>query len=246
MKSSSEARKLNSYDVLKSVAILSMVIDHAGMFFLPEYEWIRAFGRAAMPLFLFLVGYSNKYVFSPDLLILGLLLTLYKYVLGFSGLEANILFTIFMVRLTFGVLDRSGLLYKYPAEFMIFCIVISIPTVLFFEYGTLAFMFAYCGYAVRNIGIDKPKTSIIIAVTILFDYLLQAYGSDSTSLTYFIIFSLVSVFLALVFTRFKLADIRINSGAINVLIMFLSRNALAIYVIHFVLFSAISRYLVAN
>ncbi|MGB1540324.1 MAG: TraX family protein, partial [Rickettsiales bacterium] len=59
----------NTYDALKAIALLTMVVDHIGRYFFPEVEAFRAMGRIAFPLFLFLVGYSGYTKFSPSLFI---------------------------------------------------------------------------------------------------------------------------------------------------------------------------------
>lgn len=46
---------------LKLLAILTMVIDHIGLFFFPELFWMRIVGRLSFPLFAFLIANGAKH-----------------------------------------------------------------------------------------------------------------------------------------------------------------------------------------
>ena len=50
---------LTSYDLLKTLALVLMVIDHIGYFFYPEEMWWRVLGRLSVPIWFFLIGYAN-------------------------------------------------------------------------------------------------------------------------------------------------------------------------------------------
>src|SRR5690606_26082911 len=50
---------VTSYDLIKSAAIILMVVDHLGAFFFPENDWLRAAGRLCVPLWFFLIGYAH-------------------------------------------------------------------------------------------------------------------------------------------------------------------------------------------
>ena len=53
-------RDLTSYDFLKAVAVLLMVIDHVGFYFYPDQQWFRVFGRLCVPIWFFLIGYARS------------------------------------------------------------------------------------------------------------------------------------------------------------------------------------------
>ena len=71
--------QINSHDLVKMLAILTMVIDHAGRYFMYDNIWMRVIGRTAAPLFFYLVGYSGAYKFKYQILALGIALCLIKF-----------------------------------------------------------------------------------------------------------------------------------------------------------------------
>jgi hypothetical protein len=46
---------MNAYQI-KWIAILTMVIDHLGLFFFPQVIWLRIVGRLSFPLFAWLIA----------------------------------------------------------------------------------------------------------------------------------------------------------------------------------------------
>ncbi len=54
---------VSEHDLFKLTALLLMFIDHIGVFVFPDVIWWRIFGRAAAPIFFFLIGYSRSYRF---------------------------------------------------------------------------------------------------------------------------------------------------------------------------------------
>ena len=61
---------ITSYDILKTFAVLTMIIDHIGLYFFPDEMWWRVIGRLSFPVWLFLIGYAQSRDI-PKLLILG-------------------------------------------------------------------------------------------------------------------------------------------------------------------------------
>lgn len=51
-------------DILKAIAMLSMLIDHIGLLFFPEQDWFRQIGRLAFPLFAFFLAQGFIYTSS--------------------------------------------------------------------------------------------------------------------------------------------------------------------------------------
>lgn len=53
--------KINNYEFLKLTALLTMLIDHTGYIFFPEYEFLRWIGRLALPLFMYqyIIGFEK-------------------------------------------------------------------------------------------------------------------------------------------------------------------------------------------
>ena len=54
-----------SGNLLKLIACLSMLCDHAGLLLFPDVSWLRYVGRLAMPIFAFFIGIGCKKTHSP-------------------------------------------------------------------------------------------------------------------------------------------------------------------------------------
>ncbi len=62
-------------DWLKTFAILFVVVDHVGLFFIEDDEWWRVVGRMAAPIFFFLIGFSRRESVPINWIVLGIILT---------------------------------------------------------------------------------------------------------------------------------------------------------------------------
>ncbi|WP_375327482.1 TraX family protein [Candidatus Tisiphia endosymbiont of Nemotelus uliginosus] len=71
----------NYQDFLKTVAILTMLIDHLGYYFFTEYQSMRCVGCFSMPIFCFFVGYNFDNIPRTRVLIIGLCLYLFTIIL---------------------------------------------------------------------------------------------------------------------------------------------------------------------
>ncbi len=92
---SNHNRPANNYDFLKALAIIFMIIDHIGSYFYQDIELFRQIGRFAFPIFLFLVGYSEKYNTRYNLLFYGLVISLsHNFLIKYQQLD--ILVSIFL------------------------------------------------------------------------------------------------------------------------------------------------------
>jgi len=85
-------------DILKSVALLIMIIDHLGYYFFPDQILWRAIGRAGLPVWFFLAGYSRPTrLWEPSLILGGSLICLAKVMFFGQALPLNALFSILIV-----------------------------------------------------------------------------------------------------------------------------------------------------
>ena len=100
---------------LKLIAILTMLIDHAGIFLFHENVVCRSIGRLAFPLFVYLLadGYfrsHNKEKYSLRLLCFWII-TIPAYWFAFSGTYyiryQNIFLELFVMSILFAVLDMD-------------------------------------------------------------------------------------------------------------------------------------------
>lgn len=85
-------------NILKIIAVLTMLIDHIGMVFFSSIVWLRIIGRLAFPIFAFFVAEGMKYTKSRKKYLLTMFLFAclsqipYIFITG-SFIKLNILFT---------------------------------------------------------------------------------------------------------------------------------------------------------
>lgn len=149
------SRSSNYQDLLKTLALICMIIDHIGLFFFPETWMLRAIGRYAFPIFCFFAGYNFKNSLRFKILICGIALYIFTDTLIFQRLtEANILISIFIGYVYLSII-QSGIVLSNPSfwqaytHFIVLACCFSL-TDQFFEYGTLAIAMMVLGYSVKN------------------------------------------------------------------------------------------------
>ena len=164
---------LTSYDLLKSLAVLLMILDHTGYFFFPANEWFRVVGRASMPIWFFLVGFARSRDLSKPLWICAFLLLAAKIVAGSAILPLNILFSIIFVRYVIDFI--APIIFKNWEVLTYGTFLIAALSVLFYfiiEYGTIGLLIALCGYLIRHWNdfdlTDRAKKMFLGTVTGLY------------------------------------------------------------------------------
>ncbi len=94
-----------SFFQIKLLAILAMVVDHIGLFFLPNYTFLRIIGRVSFPLFSFLIANGAHYTKNIKNYIIRILIFAFlsqvPYNLAHNSINLenvglNILFTFFL------------------------------------------------------------------------------------------------------------------------------------------------------
>jgi len=157
---------LTSYDLLKSLALVLMFVDHVGHFFYPEQEWFRVVGRLSVPIWFFLIGYSDKRHVQGAIWIGAIAVFLSTLVSGYYILPLNILFSLALARLW---VDRLmvGALQSYESFAGMFFILffLSFPSMMVVEYGAMGMMFTVYGYMRRY------KEGIVITPFAYFGFL---------------------------------------------------------------------------
>jgi surface polysaccharide O-acyltransferase-like enzyme len=143
--------RLTSLDLIKTLAIFLMLIDHLGFYLWQDNLWLRAIGRACVPIWFFLIGYGRSgKVFDPTLAMGGLLLVLANGVVGLSIFPINILASMMLAR---AVVPRLMLWLSAHKDLfwpvIALLVLMAAPTNLFFEYGTLGWLLAMFGWQLR-------------------------------------------------------------------------------------------------
>lgn len=92
---------VDNSDWLKTTAIILVVVDHTGYFFIEDADWWSVFGRMAAPTFFFLLGYAQTRTVPFHWVWLGIILTLLdSWNNGWTWMAANILFSLALIRIT--------------------------------------------------------------------------------------------------------------------------------------------------
>ena len=148
---------------LKLIALVTMIIDHVGAIFFPQFIWLRYIGRLSMPIYAFLLvqGYMHTRNFNRYALRMGIfaLLSEVPYDLLFQGTwlefqRQNILFTFLTALFVMKLLDASA---KSRNIFMFIGAVILtiLPYFLHFSYGVYGVLTVLCFYLFQKYrGID--------------------------------------------------------------------------------------------
>jgi hypothetical protein len=228
----------NSYDALKAFALLAMAVDHVGSFLLPEADVLRAVGRLALPVFLFLVGYSGSARIGIGVGVGGLLLVATDLLTFHPVFPLNILAAVLVVRPLMALLERKRTLERAPMQLWIASAVWLLPTVLLVEYGSASLLFALCGACVRK-GLRGGAYRAFFVLTFLLhagmEYLAFEFSPVEALL---MLAGLLAVGISLWrFRMFRLSDLGLRP------LRFCARNTLVLYVAHVMLFQTAGYFL---
>lgn len=171
---------LNSFQ-LKIIAIITMLIDHVGAIFFPQYYGFRIIGRIAFPIFAFLLveGYVHTSDIKKYLLRLGIfaLISEFAFDLAFYGKildfeHQNVFYTLFLGLVMLYLVELQSSPWMRMAIVILFMIVADFLKTDYRSIG-LAMIFAF--YVFR-----ENLTGKIITVALMNIFLmgkLQAFGA---------------------------------------------------------------------
>lgn len=215
-------------DVLKFIAIILMFIDHIGLFFFPRLFVLRAIGRAAPFLFLFLAGYNYSigHKFKRVNIYLGLALTTNWILYGWY-LPVNILIAMW---LGYFMLSIISLEKDRVNAFLLIALLLVLQPITFqlIEYGTVAVFVMICGYYYK---ISRSKW--LVAAALISLGLVNGIVFPFNRFDYYVfILGYVIVFFLIVSQNFNMT--------INYNLRAVTKHSAIIYFIHQSLFMAIS------
>ena len=171
MPSKTFPKDLTSYDLLKAVAAIIMVIDHAGYYFFPDDLWFRAIGRIGFPVWFFLVGHARGREIPLRLLIGAGILVAGDMAAGASVFPLNALFTIVFIRLLIDPVMKVALEDARALGAMcLFLFLMVVPSYYVGEYGTQGLIMAMFGYAARHrprVAGFKDEKSVVMALAVV-------------------------------------------------------------------------------
>ncbi len=234
---------ITSYDLFKFFAVMTMIVDHFGIYFFPDDLWYRVIGRLSFPVWLFLVGYARSREIPPILIGGAVIVFLSNIVAGMGLLPLSILVSIMIVRLCLDPIMKQlskSSTHLWVGSGVLF--VVALPSFILFEFGALAFIFAIFGYLVRQHGpsIETFRYAVFVCLGYVF---LQSLGYAIFDLQLVVMaIGMVGVTAALYnFKPQTYPEITKDMSCVGRRILHLcGRHTLEIYVGHLLLFKAVA------
>lgn len=240
--------EITSYDLFKTFALVTMVIDHVGYYFFPEDLWLRVIGRVSAPIWFFLIGYANSRDLGEKMWGGLILLVAANLVVGMPVFPLNILATMIFIRL---VIDEAMLraVRNHEALLGVSLIVVFlvIPFMGFWEYGTAGVLFAMYGCMRRHpealARLPKDSATLFITFVVVFYVGFQSlvFGFDrvqalSVAVGLLPVIFWMSVFRPQVYPAFTRALAPVGAG----LLKLCGRFSLEFYALHLIAFKLIA------
>jgi surface polysaccharide O-acyltransferase-like enzyme len=149
-------------DWLKTAAIILVLVDHIGYFFIEDDKWWSVFGRLAAPTFFFLLGYAKSRGVPRNWIWLGLGLTLLDlWHNEWKWVAPNILLSFALIRLgrpyAQGLLERHGWVGFALVAALLFALLPVTAQVV--DYGAEGWLWALFGLAQRRYLDNKSVTN---------------------------------------------------------------------------------------
>lgn len=218
-------------NVLKIIALITMIIDHIGMFIFPEIIWFRVVGRVSFPIYAFFIAqgmhYSkNKQRYMLTLFIFGVLAQLpYMFLVG-SVYRLNIMFTFIFAGISIMLVNK--LLEKHDfltisilvVQFMLVIVLSSQGCI---DYGLFGIVLIMIFYYARNTKSIYIIASIILIIAHTMSNAIVV-GYDINGLLQ--IFSLVGIGLIGAYNN--------NKGKLNLKYFFYVIYPLHLYILWFI------------
>ena len=240
---------ITSYDLLKTFAVIIMIIDHIGFYFFPEQEWWRALGRLCVPIWFFLVGYARTR-FIPKTWIFGCLILVFANIItGMSIFALNVLATMIAVRLILDPVMRiviKSSLHSWMTVILLFILVF--PTDFISEYGAQGLLAAMYGYLVRSKDSLKDKNLVInfmlYSFFVFIFYQQITFGFSTWPMNFMIFGTLIVNLYLLSFSSISYPVLTQKTPKPLVRFFhFCGHRTLEVYVVHLVLFKFMALFL---
>lgn len=235
----------NLYDYVKIVAIGLMIVDHVWYFLFPDVYWLRLIGRLAMPSFLFLVGLNGFYGWSSWLwrwaIATQMCWSLYFWAMWRDVRVVQILGVIVLMRILLSVAERIRL-FSWVV-WVVFLILLFVWLFVFHhrlalvvDYGSYAFLRWLVWYVCSRFVSGVWSFPVIVWLCIPFlMYQYDVFGGIFQSLWW----SWVALWLlawSVVLWRIAWRNDSLLTGlsSWDRFVVWLSRQALRVYVYHVV------------
>lgn len=151
--------------MLEIIAMLTMAIDHIGLYFFPQDPLFRIIGRIAMPIYAFGISQGfhftrNKKSYAQRLLILAAISQIPYFYLHDYNLIFNIIFTFSLGLLLLVVLEKE---YSVFLKSYVLISILVVSEFLGFEYGSYAILLILI-YRYANKALYLPLHILLVWV----------------------------------------------------------------------------------
>ena len=154
---------VDNSDWLKTAAIILVVVDHIGYFFIEDYAWWSVFGRLAAPIFFFLLGYAQTRTVPLHWIWLGVILTLLdSWNTDWAWVAPNILFSLALIRIVrpyvqYFIQDLGWVAFAFLVVILFAVLPIASYIV---DYGAEGWLWALFGLCQRMYVDSKSATDV--------------------------------------------------------------------------------------
>jgi len=215
-----------------------MIIDHIGAFLMPDQEMLRIIGRAAAPVFCFLIAFSNSKKIDFSLLTLGVSIVTIDFIL-FGKFSPNILITLFALRyLNSALANKDFKITLYDSIPFAFLVFILFPILQMLEYSSAALIPYLLGHVVRLN--HKHKHYLMIILGALYFLFLNTLAGI-TAYPLFLSGYIITTFI--IMATIEPAYYPTKIGPHKWCVYYLGKYALQIYFIHLALFKLTAFYI---
>ncbi len=246
-------KELTSYDLLKALAVVLMIVDHTGHHFYPDEMWFRVVGRLCVPIWFFLIGYAQGVHVSKKLWACAVIVTISAMIAGQYVFPLSILFTIIIMRwIRAGVVVRSLSSPQALRGMFLILLFLTFPSAIFFEYGAFGMLFVLVGFIVRNREdvydiMDHRYLKLFAFCTFFFFFLIQGVNMPYVFIDQALFMLGGFTAVGLILWNFQAASYidtqKYMAKSFVLIFQFLGRRTLEVYVAHIVVFRAAAMYL---
>ncbi len=236
----------NSYDLLKTIAFFTMIIDHLGYYFFYNLIFLRLIGRTTILIYAILYGTNLKINKKPNTktLYFATLTSFFQFILlGIEeALPLNVLWCFYFSDYIINYIEN---IYYNNYKLFILLIILIIPLSyfgnFFIEYGLGFFMLVFCGKIFSKK--IKNKKDIVNTILIFLMFLMYQIVNFNFNIKYSIILTIIYILLYKILYNFKIKPISAAKNTcikiINNLCIIISRRSMELYTIHLSLFMLI-------
>lgn len=231
-------RKYNSYDVVKDIAFITMIIDHIGYYLMPKLLVLRLIGRISAVLYAIMFG-INKHKNMNKLFTFAILTTLVQMFMLNMIFPLNIFFNFFLSAL---IVDYIEIIYeKYPYVFFCLFLTLLLPlgilTDQITEYGIFLVFLMFCG---KIFAKDKKnKKDLITTITVFILYFIYSANNFRFNVIQSIILFMFLVFIYINMFDFKIKDI--ENVRCETFLLIISRYSMELFLVQTIVFSYLLR-----